>query len=149
MAMSQRRPGDNPGGAASWATLIGIAGIAATEACGPAPGGPGAASPAGLTGKWTGAVSGGSESVPIQFAITDEGGTLSGEGHIGDPVTGKFDAGTGPLTGSLNAGQATWTMPGGLAAAGKLEGNSFKGTLQFPPEEGAQAPLIATLTLKR
>jgi hypothetical protein len=145
--MTEPPANGKPTGASPWGTLTGIAAIAALEACGPA--GPRGAGSSGMEGKWTGTVGAGSDSAPIQFQLTDDGGTLGGDGHIGDPETGKFTVLIGPVAGTLDAGQAKWDVPPGLTISGKVNGDSFVGTLKFPLQEGAAAPLVAPLTLKR
>lgn len=123
------------------AVVAGLAAVAAS--CEPAP----APTISSVQGTWSGPATRASETVQIRFILTDDVGTLGGEGTFGDPKTLAFGPLGSPLTGSREGDRASWTTMTGLQVSGTFTDKSFTGSLRFPPEEPASTPVVASLTL--
>jgi hypothetical protein len=99
------------------------------------------------SGTWTGTVATSTETLPIRFVITDEGGTLSGQMLFGEPGSGRFLS-AGDLSGARDGLQAHWDLQDGGSVSGSFQQDRFTGALTFVPQEGAGA-VVAQLRLQR
>ncbi|MHB8565461.1 MAG: hypothetical protein ACYDDA_16360 [Acidiferrobacteraceae bacterium] len=86
-----------------------------------------------VTGVWQGTMSYLDESAPIGFMIADDGGLLSGEQIVYDPVS-RAEIATDPISGASEGGAARWkTLGGGFVITGSFAGKGL-GAALFPDE---------------
>jgi hypothetical protein len=130
---------------AAWPLLLGCPPSGGTQ--GDAGDGPPTAVVA-TNGFWSGDIAYGDASAPIEFLISVDAGSLSGQQILVDPLS-QAAIETGPISGTATMqGAATWnTLGNGLAVQGAFSGSRFTGSAILAARGGGS--VSASISLVR